>query len=62
MGKIHPDKKYYVPVMGGERQLYLVGTKKQEAINNATKSEGKDWMILLSQGWTIEEFWGSEYE
>ncbi len=59
---ICPERKYYVPVMNGERQLYLSSVGYNKAIANAVNSEGKDWKELKKQGWTIESFWGSEYE
>ena len=63
MGKeLQPDREYYVPTMNGERQFYLSSRGQQEAIVNAVKSEGVEWEELKKQGWTIESFWGSEYE
>lgn len=63
MIEIRPDRKYYVPVMNGERQFYLASKKSREnAIIKAQYSEGVKWAKLEKQGWTIEEFWGSEYE
>ena len=62
MINVEPDRKYYVPVMNGERQLYLGADGYNQAKNNAEKSEGKVWNILKKQGWTVEDFWGSEYE
>ena len=63
MSKIHTDRKHYVPTMNGERQFYLASKRgKQYAIKNAEHSEDLTWEELEKQGWTIEEFWGSEYE
>ncbi len=56
------DKKYFVPTMRGERQFHLASTRFFTAVKNAVKAEGKEWTDLLSQGWKVEEFYGSEYE
>ncbi len=60
--KIYPDRKYHVPVMNGERQLYLASTSIHIAKFYAAISENIGWKELEKQGWTIESFWGSEYE
>ena len=60
--KIKPDRKYYVSVMNGERQLYLASNTIHNAKFNAANSENIGWKELKNQGWTIESFWGSEYE
>ncbi len=62
MIEIRLDKKYYVPVMNGERQIHLTSGNNYGAQFNAANSEGIGWDKLEKQGWTIEEFWGSEYE
>ncbi len=63
MSEIKTDSKYFVPTMNGERQFYLASKRgRLEAITNAVRHEGVEWNILVSDGWTIEEFWGSEYE
>ncbi len=56
------DKKYFVPTMRGERQFHLAATRFFTAVRNAVLAEGKEWTVLLSQGWAMEEFYGSEYE
>ncbi len=56
------DKKYFVPVMRGERQFYHADTRFFRAVRKAVKAEGKDWTVLLSQGWRMEIFHSSEYE
>lgn len=61
MIEIRPDKKYYVPVMNGERQFYLASKTEHSARFNVARNENMAWEKLEKQGWTIEEFWGSEY-
>ena len=60
--EVRIDKKFFVPTMRGERQFHLASTRFFTAVRNAVKAEGKDWTVLLSQGWKVEEFYGSEYE
>lgn len=62
MIEIRLDKKYYVPVINGEKQFHLTSKNEHSAQFNAVNSEGIGWDKLEKQGWTIVEFWGSEYE
>lgn len=60
--EIRLDRKYYVPVMNGKRQFHLSSNRKDTAIRSIVSYERKSWPNLKSQGWTIEQFWESEYE
>jgi len=51
---IRPDRKYYVPVIDGKRQMLFANTCKDQSMDAAKRFGLKNW--------TIEEFWGSEYE
>ncbi|MCK5613996.1 hypothetical protein KAR91_69680 [Candidatus Pacearchaeota archaeon] len=58
--KIH--KQYFVPLLKGERKLLLSALREEQAIFNLTSFMNKSWNWLQTQGWSIDSFYGDEYE
>ena len=61
--EIKTDRLRYVPVYGGERYLCLSARTEEEVIARVENlALGIEWEYMKIHGWTIEKYWGSEYE
>lgn len=60
--EIRPGKKYYAPELEGKRDLSCASNTRHGAAFNLAYIKCIGWGALINLGWTVEEFWVSEYE